>query len=83
MCIKTPTNEKNYCYGCEFHCVLGTQRKLFSYPAKYYPTINSRKITEYTDNNGIKTQISAKRREYAEHMAHTLAAMCARNEHRK
>ncbi len=83
MCVKLSQNDKDYCNGCEFHCVLGTQWKLFSIPAKYYPTINCRKITEYTDENNITTKISAKKREYAHQMARAIAAKCGYNTNKR
>ena len=83
MCIKTPTNEKNYCDGCEFHCVLGAQRKLFSYPAKYYPTVNCRKLIVYTDINGKEQNAITKTKELAIARARIHVQHCAYHQHTK
>jgi hypothetical protein len=69
MCIKTNNSEATYCHGCDFHCKLGARRKLFSFPAKYYPTINCRTTPE---------KITAKSYKEAQQWANTLTQSCAR-----
>ena len=65
MCTKTQNSENKYCHGCEFHCTLGAQRKPFSFPAKYYPTVNCKKLIVYTDINGKEQNAITKTKEHA------------------
>jgi hypothetical protein len=83
MCIKQQNNENKYCHGCDFHCTLGAQRKLFSFPAKYYPTINNKKLAIYTDINGIEKDATTKTKEHAIARAKIHVQHCAYYQHTK
>lgn len=79
----TKTNKITHCNGCDFHCTLGAQRKLFSFPAKYYPTVNSKKITEYTDINGKTKDAITKTKAHAIARAKIHVQHCANYQHTK
>ena len=77
MCIKS---KKNYCDGCEFFCRLDATRKVFPlFPAKYYPTINGKKVKTYINIDGDERPTDTKTKLHAIARANMIAKNCVRN----